>query len=87
MSGAFHPDVYARLDRVKMLWVELAKASTKSKRYKELVEEIRAESVAYLAGVDATVGADRRRKKSDRRQQGVDPTELRGERRQRERRG
>jgi hypothetical protein len=57
MSGAFHPDVNARLDRVKMLWVELAKASRKSKRYKELVEEIRAESVAYLAGVDAAKGA------------------------------
>jgi hypothetical protein len=62
MSGAFHPDVYARLDRVKMLWVELAKAPTKSKRYKELVDEIRAESVAYMAGVDAAIGAERRQR-------------------------
>ena len=85
MSGAFHPDVYARLDRVKMLWVELAKASTKSKRYKQLVDEIRAESVAYLAGVDAAIGADRRGK-IDRRQQGLNPTKGRVERRQRERR-
>ncbi len=87
MSGAFHPDVYARLDRVKMLWVELAKASTKSKRYKELVDEIRTESVAYLAGVDAAIGADRRCNEVDRRQQGLGVTARRGERRQRERRG
>jgi hypothetical protein len=85
MSGAFHPDVYARLDRVKALWVELAKTPTKSRRYKALVDEIRAEAAAYLAGVEAK-GVDRRRRTADRRQHGVDPRQERVDRRRFDRR-
>jgi hypothetical protein len=81
-----HPNVDARLERVKVLWVEISTTPPKSKRYEELVDKIRTESVAYLAGVDAAIGADRRCKEADRRQLGVDPTERRVERRQHERR-
>jgi hypothetical protein len=67
-----HHDVYARLERVKRLWIELATTSKKSAGYKSLVDEIHAESIAYLAGVDADRGVDRRRAEADRRQNGVD---------------
>jgi hypothetical protein len=80
------PDVYAPLERVKTLWGELSKTPTKSNQYKVLADKIRAEASAYLAGVDAAKGADRRRKPADRRQHGVDPTQRRGDRRQSARR-
>jgi len=45
--------LYARLDRVKTLWREIAQTPKTSARYKELAREIRVEALAYRAGVDA----------------------------------
>jgi len=45
--------VYARLDRVKALWREIAQTPKTSARYSELTREIRVEALAYRAGVDA----------------------------------
>jgi hypothetical protein len=47
------PHVYARLERVRTLWVELSKTPKTSTRYKVLMDEIRAEAVAYRVSVDA----------------------------------
>ena len=48
-----YDEVYARLERIKQLWVELQHTLPHSGRYDELFGEIRAESLAYLALVDA----------------------------------
>jgi hypothetical protein len=45
--------VYARLDRVRALWDEIAKTPKPSARYTALADEIRAEALAYRAGVAA----------------------------------
>ena len=45
--------VYARLDRVKALWREIAQTPKTSARYSELAREIRVEALAYRAGLDA----------------------------------
>jgi hypothetical protein len=79
-------DVYARLDRVKKLWVDIAATPKGSPKHNRLVEEIRAESFAYLADVDAARGVDRRRPGSDRRQGGVDLRDLPVDLRRRDRR-
>src|SRR5713226_2540325 len=76
-------DVYARLERVKALWRDISQTPKASARYEDLVDEIRAEALAYRAGVDAARGVDRRHSGSERRQCGL----ARGiERRQRDRR-
>jgi hypothetical protein len=62
-----HRDVYGRLERIKALWKEIANTPKKSERYEALTQEIRAEAVAYLAGVDTAIAGDRRRKGSERR--------------------
>jgi hypothetical protein len=54
-----HRDVCA-LERIKMLWKESATTPAKSERYKALMQEIRAEAVAYRAGVDTAIDEDRR---------------------------
>jgi hypothetical protein len=54
-----HRDVCA-LERIKVLWKESATMPAKSERYKALTQEIRAEAVAYLAGVDTAIAEDRR---------------------------
>jgi hypothetical protein len=48
-----YDEVYARLERIKQLWVELQRTPPHSSKYEVLVGEIRAESLAYLALVDA----------------------------------
>ena len=48
-----YDEVYARLERIKQLWVELQRTTSNSGRYEVLIGEIRAESLAYLALVDA----------------------------------
>jgi len=77
-----HQDVYTRLEGVKRLWVELLATPKRSPGYKALVDEIRAECVAYRAGVDADRGVDRRRLADDRRQNGKDLRARRINRRQ-----
>ena len=67
MEISAHEDVYARLERVKSLLVTLAAMTAKSPEYRAVVDEIHAESVAYLASVDADRGVDRRHE-PDRRQ-------------------
>src|SRR5580704_428686 len=81
VSMSPHPNVYARLERVKALWVEISKTPKTSARYQVLADSIRAESGAYLAGVDAARGVDRRRQSRDRREHGVDARQERVERR------
>jgi hypothetical protein len=81
-----HHNVYARLERVKTLWGELSKTPRKSKQYQVLAQEIRAEAIAYLAGVDAARTVERRRRTADRRQNGPASTERRVDRRQIDRR-
>ena len=61
-AGVFmnpHPNVYARLERVKTLWAALSKTPTKSKAYQVLADEIRTEAAAYLAGINAAIAVDR----------------------------
>ena len=70
------------LERVRTLWVEISQTLGKSPRYQGLVDEIHAESVAYLAGVDADPGGTRRRNGADRRQADVDVRRRRVDRRQ-----
>jgi hypothetical protein len=50
------PDVFARLDRIKELWLELERTRRTSPRYEELIAAIHMESLAYqtlLAEQDA----------------------------------
>ena len=42
-------EVYARLERIKKLWLELEHVQPTTPRCKALMNEIQAESVAYLA--------------------------------------
>jgi hypothetical protein len=79
-------DLYARLDRVKKLWVDIASTPKGSPKHNRLVEEIRAESLEHLADVEAARGVDRRRPGADRRQGGIDPRHLRVDLRRRDRR-
>ena len=51
-----YDEVYARLEHIKELWRELQKTPRSSPAYDELIEKIRAESVAYLALVDEQPG-------------------------------
>jgi hypothetical protein len=44
-----HNEVYARLERIKKLWLVLEHVQPTTPRYKALMNEIHAESVAYLA--------------------------------------
>jgi hypothetical protein len=60
-------------ERARALWVEL------SARYKVLVDDPRAEAGA---AVNAAIVADRRRTSADRRQDAVQPTQQRWDRRQ-----
>jgi hypothetical protein len=46
-------EVFARLKRIRQLWRELRQTPKTSSRYSVLVKEIRAESSAYSALVDA----------------------------------
>jgi hypothetical protein len=48
--------VYARLERVKVLLKEIAQTPKHSSRYTELTREIRVEALAYRAGVYAGLG-------------------------------
>ena len=52
MNPKLH-DAYARLERVRRLWVELAGTPDNSPLYETLAAEIHLESVAYLSAVDA----------------------------------
>jgi len=58
-------DVYARLERVKALWRDISQTPKASARYEDLVDEIRAEALAYRAGVDAAQGVNRRHSRSE----------------------
>jgi hypothetical protein len=53
-----HEDVVARLEHIKSLWDQLRRTRPKSRKYRALVEEIHAESAAYLAVVDAVRSVD-----------------------------
>jgi hypothetical protein len=54
-----HRDVCA-LERILVLWKESATTPVKSERYKALTQEIRAEAIAYMAGVDTAIADDQR---------------------------
>jgi hypothetical protein len=75
-------DGQGHLERVKRLWVEIAKTLGKSPGYQGLVDEIHAASVAYLAGLDADRSVARRRIGADRRQNDADVRGRRVDRRQ-----
>jgi hypothetical protein len=77
-----HTGADAVLERIKSLLNTLHRTSTRSPQYTAVAEEIHAESVAYLALVDAERGVDRRQQGSDRRQDGADPRPRRVNRRQ-----
>jgi hypothetical protein len=47
-----YDDVYARIEHIKELWRELQRTPRKSPSYRDLIEKIRTESVAYLSLVD-----------------------------------
>ena len=47
-----YDEVYARIEHIKELWRELQRTPRKSPSYRELIEKIRTESVAYLSLVD-----------------------------------
>lgn len=49
-------EVYARIEHIKELWRELQRTPRKSPSYRELIEKIRTESVAYLSLVDGQAG-------------------------------
>jgi CheY-like chemotaxis protein len=57
-----HDDVHARLDRIRTLWAELNRTRPASQRYNVLVEEIRTDSLAYLALIEGhtDIGPDAR---------------------------
>jgi hypothetical protein len=65
VSTSPHDDVYTRLERIKALWDQLSCTRPKSRKYRSLVDEIHAESAAYLAVVDAVRGVDRKTDKAD----------------------
>jgi hypothetical protein len=60
-----HDDVDARLARIKVLMNELMRTPRPSLRHLALVEEIHAETAAYLAAVEAVRGGDRKTDRSD----------------------
>ena len=45
--------VFASLERLKALWLELEKAKPKTPKYEALVKQIRAESMTYVALVES----------------------------------
>jgi hypothetical protein len=66
-----HDEITARLGRVKELWRQLEQVRPTMPRYKELMKEIHAESLAYQALLTAQYDLDRRqndRRQIDRRQ-------------------
>ena len=46
-------DVYAQLERLKELWQQLEHAPRASRQYWAIIAQIRAESLVYLALLDA----------------------------------
>jgi hypothetical protein len=60
-----HDEVRARLERIKALMSELTRTPRPSARHLALVEEIHAETAAYLAALEAAQGVDRKRDRSD----------------------
>jgi hypothetical protein len=55
---------YASLERIKALWQQLERAKADSPEYKKIAKQIRAESDAYAALIDAEK-SPRRRKRED----------------------
>jgi hypothetical protein len=63
-------DIDGRLARIKDLWLELEKVRPNTPRYEELVQQIKAESSAFLALDTTTQDVDEMRTRidTDRRQ-------------------
>ena len=61
-------EIASRLERIKELWRELEQVQPITPRYKELMKEIGAESMAYQALLTAQYDLDRRHNDVDRRQ-------------------
>ena len=61
--------VFASLERIKALWQQLERAKAGSPEYKEIAKQIRAESDAYNALIEAEKSPRRKspRRKSPRR--------------------
>ena len=58
--------VFASLERIKALWQQLERAKADSPEYKKVAKQIRAESDAYSALIEARrVRAEKRRKRED----------------------
>jgi hypothetical protein len=45
--------VFASMERLKALWLELEKAKPTARKYKVLVKQIRAESMTYMALIES----------------------------------
>ena len=57
--------VYASLERIKALWLKLERAKPNTTEYDALMKEIRAESDAYKALIDAEKNPHRKREDSN----------------------
>ena len=57
--------VYASLERLKALWLELERAKSKTPEYDALMKQIRAESDAYKALIDVEKSPPRKREDSN----------------------
>ena len=57
--------VFARLERIKALWQQLERAKAGSRKYKEIAKQIRAESDAYAALIEAEKSPRRKREDSN----------------------
>ena len=53
--------VYASLERIKALWQQLERAKAGSPEYKKIAKQIRAESAAYAALIEAEKSPRRKR--------------------------
>jgi hypothetical protein len=86
MTMSSDPGVYARLDRIKALWRELERTRRTLPRYAELIEEIRAESLAYQALLTAQDELDRRQTRDDPDRGQTDAERRQADRREADRR-
>ena len=57
--------VYASLERMKALWLELERAKAKTPAYDALMKQIRAEADAYKALIDAEKSPHQKREDSN----------------------